>query len=202
MTGSVSGVNGVKVNQNKEYNNPLATPKDNQVKSFFNNYIDNVDKNEYFDITKEGIQDIKKQIEQTNEKNGVTQTAYDKRSGKATYSDGSTLVYKEGGNNKTSLEYYKKYSDGSLAYGELSTGGTNGSDTDRASWGNSDNKTVLTDGKEKNTSTSKSYVKSANIKDNSQRLYSSFRTINTVEGKSQVNAKTSSHNVNMFNTEN
>jgi len=189
MTGSVSGLNGAKINPQKGYNNPMATVKDNQVKNIFNDYLDKTTNTDNFvDVTKDNILDIKKQIEQTNEQNGVIQTSYDKKTGTSTYSDGSKLIYKEGKDNKANLEYIKKYADGSMAYGSMQTGGADGSDTDRVTWGSSD-------GKLQKTGSSRTYVKNSDVTDNSTKLFSSYSSVNTVDGVSKVKNVTSTNNI-------
>jgi len=189
MAGSLSGLNGVKINSNKEYNNPLATPKDNQVKNIFNDYLAKGENSSNFDVTKDNVLSVKNQIEQLNEKNGVTQTSYDKKTGTRTYSDGSKLIFNNK-NDNTSLEYVKKYSDGSMAYGSLGTSGTNGRDTDEISWGASDNKSAST-----KTAINKEYVKETNVANGSKEVFTSLTNVNTVNGSSKVSNITS----NIFN---
>ena len=184
MAGSINGLNGVKINQNKEYNNPLATQKDNQVKSIFNDYLNKGENAANFDITKDNVLNAKSQIEQLNAKNGVTETAYDEKTGMKTYSDGSKLVYNDK-NDNTSLEYYKKYSDGSMAYGELSTAGSNGNDTDKVLWGATDNKASK-------NSISKEYVKDTSVSNGTKEVFSSLKDVNTMNGVSKVSNLTNS----------
>lgn len=190
MAGSINGLNGVKVNANNVYNNPLATPKDNQVKNIFSDCLDKGANSANFDVTKDNVLNVKNQIEQLNEKNGVTQTSYDKETGTRTYSDGSTLVYNDNKDN-TSLEYFKKYSDGSMAYGSLKTGGSNGNDTDEISWGASDNKASSA-----KTSISRSYVKDTNVAGGAKEVFSQLTNVDTVKGVSKVSSITTS---NIFN---
>jgi len=190
MAGSINGLNGVKINQNKEYNNPLATQKDNQVKNIFSDLLSKGENSSNFDVTKDNVLNVKNQIEQLNEKNGITQTSYDKKTGTRTFSDGSQLVFNDSKDN-TSLEYMKKYSDGSMAFGSLGTSGTNGNDTDEVMWGATDNKSSST-----KTSISKSYVKDTQVANGAKEVFSQLTNVNTKNGVSKVTNITTS---NIFN---